>query len=72
MQSPHTKILSAEKRMTACRSEFPAAESLSSSLSVLLKIGVCPAHRRQSFATFPTLPETSRFPKEEIPRALYT
>jgi hypothetical protein len=70
MHSPYTKILSVEKRLTASRSEFPAAECLSSSLVVFWKISVGPAHRRQSFATFPTLPETSRFSNEEVPRVL--
>jgi hypothetical protein len=66
MQPPHAKI----SELTACRSESLAAEPLSSSLFVLLKIGVCIAHLYQSFAIIPTLPETSRFPKEEIPRVL--
>jgi len=69
-QPPHAKIPSAGKPMTARRSESPAAEFFPGSRFVFLKIGICLARLCQSFATFPTLPETSRFPKEEIPRAL--
>ena len=68
MQLPHAKTLSAEKPISARRNESPAAESFSSSLFVLLKIGICPARLCRSFATHPTLPETSRF-SEEVPCA---
>jgi hypothetical protein len=66
MQPPHAKI----SELTACRSESPAAEPLSSSLFVLLKIGVCLARLCQSFAIIPTQPETSCFFNLEVPRAL--
>jgi hypothetical protein len=70
MLPPYAKFLTAEMPMTASRSESPAAGPLSSSLFVLLSIGFCLARLCQSFAIYPTQPETSYSSNLEVPRAL--
>lgn len=68
MQLPHANTFSDEGPISARHNESPGAESFSSSLFVLLRIGICPARLYRSSQPTRRYLKTSRF-SEEVPCA---